>query len=215
MNSLPSGIKRAPHDAIEVHLWEIYLLRNRCHLSKMLSVYSINKAELSSVDRESAKISLSFTLLDWNRSIKAQLSEHAVPYEIVRIYKTEIERPVEKKKVYVAEDDLDILFALNTMLEDAGYDVLMSHCGAPILNENLPSTDLFILDNKMPDFTGIDLCRHLKSRSNTKHIPVIMISAFRNNATQALKAGVDDYLEKPFQMKDLLKLVEKHTAAAS
>jgi CheY-like chemotaxis protein len=214
MNSLPSGIKHAPQDVIEVQLWEIYLLRNRCQLSKMLSVYSIDKAEQNALDRESAKITFSFTLSDWNQLIREQLSEHAIPYEIVRIYKTEIHRLVEKKKVYVAEDDLDILFALNTMLENAGYDVVMSHCGAPILNENLPSTDLFILDNKMPDFTGIDLCRHLKSRNDTKHIPVIMISAFRNNATQALRAGVDDYLEKPFQMKDLLKLVEKHTAPA-
>jgi DNA-binding response OmpR family regulator len=119
---------------------------------------------------------------------------------------------VEKKKVYIAEDDLNILFALNTMLEDAGYDVLISHCGSPMLKTDLPSTDLFILDNRMPDVDGIDVCRHLKSQPSTKHVPVIMISAFRNFGSQAIRAGVDEFLEKPFDMGTLLRLVAKHTA---
>ena len=50
-----------------------------------------------------------------------------------------------------------------------------------------------------------------KRQAETNHIPVIMISAFRGLGRQALDAGVDDYLEKPFKMNDLLQLVAKYT----
>lgn len=138
-------------------------------------------------------------------------SSLAKPCDNSQTFKTELTRGIMKKKIYVAEDDLNILFALETMLEDAGYDVLPFHCGAPMLQENLPAADLFIVDKLMPDVDGLDVCRHLKSRADTKDVPLIMISALRNFKRQALREGVDDFLEKPFKMDSLLKLVAKHT----
>jgi CheY-like chemotaxis protein len=213
MNTIPSGIKRPQQDAIQIKLWEIYLLRSRINLDRILSVYSIDRSELKSSDRESARISFSFLMFDWERTIKKVLTDNSIPYDVVSTYKTDIYKQMEKKKVYIAEDDLNTLFAINTMLEDAGYDVLMSHCGEPMLKDKLPTTDIFIVDNQMPDVNGLDVCRHLKAQPETKHIPVIMISALHNIGTAALKAGVDDFLEKPFQMQDLLRLVAKHTKA--
>ena len=146
---------------------------------------------------------------DWGKTIQAMLSANGVPFEIVRTHKIDVVQHMMKKKIYV---DLDILFTLNHMLEGAGYDVLLSHCGNPMMERNIPATDLFILDKRMPDVDGVEVCRHLKAQPATKHIPVIMISAGRNFITQALKAGVDECLEKPFQMNDLLRLVSKYTA---
>jgi DNA-binding response OmpR family regulator len=80
-----------------------------------------------------------------------------------------------------------------------------------MLKSTLPSTDLFILDNKMPDIDGVDVCRHLKTQAATRDVPVIMISAARSSLSHARAAGADDFLEKPFQMHELLTLVAKHT----
>jgi CheY-like chemotaxis protein len=213
MNNIPSGLKRPLQEAIEVRLWEIYLLRSRNNLSNYLSAYALTEPEAHPhPNRESARISFQFLLSDWDKTISETLMKNHIPYEIISTFKTDIYRQPTKKKVYVAEDDLNILFALNTMLEDAGYDVVLSHCGAPMLKANLPSTDVIILDNRMPDVDGIEVCQHLKNQPSTRHIPVIMISAFRNFGSQAVKAGVDEFLEKPFEMHELLRLVAKHTA---
>jgi CheY-like chemotaxis protein len=211
MNDRPSGLKCILQEAIEIKLWEIYLTRSRFDLLNRLSAYAIDKGPLRTALRETDKISFRFMKFDWDRTLKVLLAEQSIPYEIVNSYKIDVAQAMTKRRVYVAEDDLNILFALDTMLEEAGYDVTLSHCGAPMLEKNAPVTDVYILDNRMPDVNGIDVCKHLKAQAATKHIPVIMISAARNFSREALRAGVDDYLEKPFQMHDLLHLVEKHT----
>jgi CheY-like chemotaxis protein len=211
ITDIPSGLRRPLQDVIEVRLWEIYLLHNRKNLYETLCTYSLDKGPLATDLSESKQLSFRFMLFDWARTIELMLAIHSIPYQVVHKTKVDVIRQVNKKKVYVAEDELDILFALNIMLENAGYDVLLSHCGNPIMQENLPATDLFILDKRMPDVDGIQVCRHLKSNPATKHVPVIMISAAPNFKEQALKAGVNDCLEKPFQMPDLLKLVSKYT----
>jgi CheY-like chemotaxis protein len=211
MNNTPSGLQRPLFDAIEIRVWEIYLLRSRINLNTTLSAYALHRKPYTGRNCESSKVAFRFLLSDWEKTISDLLTKNSIPFEKVSVYKADIDKTVEKKKVYVAEDDLNILFALNTLLEDAGYDVLMTHCGKPMLKRDLPSTDIFILDNRMPDIDGIEVCRHLKSQPLTKHIPIIMISAYRNFSLQARNAGVDDFLEKPFQMNDLLQLVAKHT----
>jgi two-component system, OmpR family, alkaline phosphatase synthesis response regulator PhoP len=212
MKKFPSGVKH-PHDAIEIQLWEIYLVRNRHHLYHTLSAYCLERKQHPQRQPESSKVSFHFMMYDWERTIRQLLTDNSIPFEITSTYKTDIYIQMEKKKVYVAEDDLNILFALNTMLEDAGYDVLISHCGAPMLKASLPSTDLFILDNRMPDIDGIEVCRHLKSQPETMHVPVIMISAVPEIKSKAMKAGVDAFLGKPFEMHALLELVAKHTSS--
>jgi CheY-like chemotaxis protein len=212
MNDTPSGLKSILQDAIEVKLWEIYLLRSRIDLQNRLSAYAIDKGPYRTTSQQSDQVSFRFMKFDWDRTLKFLLSEQSIPYEITSTFKVDAAGAAVKRKVYVAEDDLNILFALDTILEDAGYDVTLSHCGSPMLEKNAPITDVYILDNRMPDINGIDVCRHLKSQAATKHIPVIMISALRNCSHEALRAGVDAYLEKPFQMNELLQLVAKHTA---
>jgi CheY-like chemotaxis protein len=211
MNDMPSGLKRLNQEAIEVKLWEIYLLRNRNNLNRQLSTYSIDNGPSNNRPANPEQVIFRFMRYDWDKTIKKLLTDSSIPFETGRMFEIDVSSVARKKTVYVAEDDLSILFALDTMLENAGYDVILSHCGSPMMEHALPPTDVFILDNLMPDINGIELCKHLKMQAETKHIPVIMISALRNFDGQARKAGADEFLEKPFQMHDLLKLVAKHT----
>jgi DNA-binding response OmpR family regulator len=117
-----------------------------------------------------------------------------------------------KKKILILEDDEDILFTLTIMLENAGYDVIQLSSGQSIINNTCQYPDLYILDKRMPDMDGLDVCRHIRNQNGSERIPVIIISASPKFGPQALSAGANDFLEKPFQMKSLLTMVEKHLA---
>jgi DNA-binding response OmpR family regulator len=95
------------------------------------------------------------------------------------------------------------------MLEFEGYDVSSTLDGATVLTMN-EFPDLLLLDIWMSGQDGRDICRELKKRNNTKNIPVIMISASTDLARSAREAGADDFLEKPFNMNDLLKKIASH-----
>lgn len=117
-----------------------------------------------------------------------------------------------KKKIMVADDDPGILDVLNIMLaEIGGYDVTTTSNGQSVmdLKDNYP--DLFLLDLWMSGIDGREVCEHLKSNEQTKHIPVIIFSANRDVKTIAESVGADDHLTKPFQMNDLLEKVKKLT----
>jgi DNA-binding response OmpR family regulator len=115
-----------------------------------------------------------------------------------------------KKKVLILEDDPDILFTLSLMLENEGYDVMQLSSGKEIMEGTAELPDLYVLDKRMPDMDGLDVCRHLRSQEDCKNIPVIIISASPKFGPQAIKAGASDFLEKPFQMKNFLSLIRKY-----
>ena len=114
------------------------------------------------------------------------------------------------KKILLAEDDPDIRFILNTVLEDAGYQVETLAAGTAIVEGRLEWPDLFILDKSLPTIDGLALCKYLKIKKETRDIPIIMISSYHKLRSKAREVGVDDFLEKPFDLKVLLEQVEKH-----
>lgn len=118
---------------------------------------------------------------------------------------------MKKIKITLVEDDPDILLTLNMILEEAGYEVESFTSPIPIIEGKCSLPDLFILDKRMPDIDGLEVCRYFKSKDLTKDIPVLIISASPKFGSQALKAGACDFLAKPFQMATLLALVELHT----
>ena len=210
----PLRLTNARIRCVEVKLWGIYFLKNREELLSMLSAYALEAKPFRNNPDSTEELSYHFLAFDWERSVRSLLARNLIPFEVVSTFETNAVA-TEKKKVYLVEDDLDILFALNTMLEDAGYDVLLSHSTKPLMEETLPPTDLFILDKCMADGDGLDGYHKLRSRSDTRDTPVIMISALRSAKTQAAAAGINDFLPKPFDMKDLLRMVSKHTEAAT
>lgn len=114
-----------------------------------------------------------------------------------------------KKKVMVAEDDEGILGVLTTILEMYGYEVMVAKDETSLQNMKLNLPDLILLDVWMGSSDGRKICRFLKEQKSTKHIPVIMVSATRDLDRSARLSGADDYLEKPFDMEDLINKVKK------
>jgi len=113
-----------------------------------------------------------------------------------------------QKKVMIADDDPGILDAVEAMLEFGGYQVSSTPNGATLLDikENFP--DLLLLDIWMPGTDGRDVCKYLKAQERSKNMPIIMISASTELEKSAKEAGADDFLEKPFDMDELLQKID-------
>lgn len=136
-----------------------------------------------------------------NRKEQAQVASQA----------TEQAQKRYKPYILVVEDDAAILEALRLVLEDAGYSVQTSMKNGEVvrqkLQERLP--DLLILDILLSGHDGRDVCRYLKSREDTRHVPVVLISAHPGASATAYEAGADDFIPKPFDIDDLLERVER------
>lgn len=118
---------------------------------------------------------------------------------------------MDKKKVYIADDDPDILEVLTIILEDKGFRVTTSPDGKS-LNKLTEVPDLVLLDVRMSGSDGSEICRELKSREGTKNIPVVLISANRNLTEIAKDCGADDFISKPFDIKEIISVANKYTS---
>lgn len=114
--------------------------------------------------------------------------------------------------ILVADDDEDLLQALDFTLSQNGYNVIQAKDGAETIVEALESKpDLILLDIMMPDLDGFIACRELKNREDTKRIPIIMLTAKGEveDIKTAFKAGANDYVVKPFMMEQVLEKIEE------
>ncbi len=111
-----------------------------------------------------------------------------------------------KKKILVVEDDRDISELIAYNLEREGYDIACLYDGSQVVEfVRKRKPELIILDLMLPEVDGIDICRTLKSDVDTKHIPIIMLTAKSEEAdvVVGLQMGADDYIPKPFSPKVL------------
>ncbi len=136
------------------------------------------------------------------------IEEAPVPAPSVRSSAVE-----EIQTVLVVDDDPATLVMAETVLRSRKYKVLTAGTGREALQkvrEALP--DVVILDGMLPEVHGFDICRQIKTSERFRHIPVLMMSAvhtgWRFAADVKETYGADDYLEKPFDPKDLLRRVE-------
>ncbi|WP_448702733.1 PleD family two-component system response regulator [Mucilaginibacter sp. AW1-3] len=113
------------------------------------------------------------------------------------------------KKILIADDDPGILDAIEAMLSFKGYDVITTSDGDNVLENADTLPDLFLLDIWMPGLSGIEICKALKNNPQTAQIPVILISASLNVAKAAAEAKADNFIAKPFEMRELLTKIEK------
>jgi len=115
-----------------------------------------------------------------------------------------------QRKILVVDDDPDILEFLQVILEEEGYAVVTTDKGEyveKLYNGGLP--DLILLDVWLSGKDGRDIVKYLKSQEKTKHIPVIMFSAYPNAQEMVLKAGADDFIAKPFEIEALLAKIAR------
>jgi len=115
-----------------------------------------------------------------------------------------------KKKILIADDDPGIQDILTIIFERAGFEVEIKKNGEDLLNNKFTMPDLFLVDKQLSGYNGLDICRYLKSQRHTKIIPVIMISASPDIGRSSREAGADAYIEKPFEISNLVDLVNSY-----
>jgi DNA-binding response OmpR family regulator len=111
------------------------------------------------------------------------------------------------QKILIIEDEEGIIHLLNLYLKDAGYGVVVAKDGADGLALHARShPDLVILDIMLPALDGFEVCRRIRSWSNT---PILMLTARgdEEDRIQGLDLGADDYLVKPFSPRELVSRV--------
>jgi two-component system, OmpR family, KDP operon response regulator KdpE len=113
----------------------------------------------------------------------------------------------ERSRILVVDDETQISRVLKTTLNSQGYEVKTAsngEAGFDAISDWLP--DLLITDLSMPGMSGIELCRAVRERSN---IPIIVLSVRgeEKSKIEALDAGADDYVTKPFSVNELLARV--------
>jgi len=113
------------------------------------------------------------------------------------------------KKILIVEDEKNIVDILNFNLTKEGYDTMEAYDGQTGLQLALEQDpDLILLDLMLPQMNGFDVCRSLRDQGRTT--PVIMLTAREEEADKVLglELGADDYITKPFSMRELLARVK-------
>ncbi|RMG09206.1 MAG: hybrid sensor histidine kinase/response regulator [Cyanobacteria bacterium J055] len=122
-----------------------------------------------------------------------------------------------KASVLVVDDKPDNLRLLSTILTDQGYEVRQALSGRMALTAaRIRPPDLVLLDVKMPDLNGYQVCEQLKADEQTRHIPVIFLSALDRSPDKikGFSSGGADYITKPFQESEVVVRVEHHLEIA-
>jgi CheY-like chemotaxis protein len=112
------------------------------------------------------------------------------------------------KRILIIDDDADILLVLASVVEDAGYQVTAidrSDYLEQIDAGALP--DLILLDMLLSGQDGRQIARRLKGQAATRRIPIVMLSAHPDAQREALEAGADAFLAKPFDVDALLATI--------
>jgi CheY-like chemotaxis protein len=127
------------------------------------------------------------------------------------MHRKPIANPVrDRKLVLVVEDDAWIRTFMRDVLCDEGYDVMEAadgRTGLRLAEEHSPS--IVLLDVAMPEFTGVDVLRHLRSKRRTRMLPVVVVSAYSRVLPPNHEASVAGILVKPFQVEILLETVRQ------
>jgi DNA-binding response OmpR family regulator len=112
-------------------------------------------------------------------------------------------------RIYVIDDDMDLLKVVKSLLVKKGFDVY-TFADWEIANNSMRifEPQLILLDVFLAGIDGLDVCQKLKASPFTKHIPILLFSAFPRIAEIAIHDyGADDFIAKPFEVGDLVKKI--------
>jgi len=109
------------------------------------------------------------------------------------------------KRVLLIEDDHDIAEAISYQLDKAGLNVKVARTGEEGLECARKGVDLVLLDLNLPGMDGLEVCRMIRRQQTTAHLPIIIVSARADEVDRVLglEMGADDYVVKPFSLKEL------------
>ena len=109
--------------------------------------------------------------------------------------------------ILIVDDERDLLSVLEFNLKQAGFETLLATSGAEALAQlrrRVP--DLVLLDLMLPDLSGTEVCRAIKNNPRTRHVPVMMLTAKGEEVDKVVgfELGADDYVTKPFSVRELV-----------
>ncbi len=111
-----------------------------------------------------------------------------------------------RRRIVVIEDDRDIADAMSYALDRAGFAVRIARTGEEGLDAVRKGADLVLLDLNLPGMDGLEVCRLLRRQPGSTRTPIVIVSARGEEVDRVLglEMGADDYLVKPFSMKELV-----------
>lgn len=118
-----------------------------------------------------------------------------------------------KGRILIVEDEPFIAETVRFALEKAGYDCILAADGEEGIHAaRRERPELILLDVMLPKLNGLQVCRILKADRNLAAVPVVMVTARVQDRdyVQGKEAGASDYVTKPFELDELLTVVERH-----
>jgi two-component system phosphate regulon response regulator PhoB len=125
---------------------------------------------------------------------------------------------MKRPRILVVDDEPDLVELLKHHLAREHYEVVSAADGEAALAEakkRIP--DLIVLDLMLPGIDGLEVCRRLRAEPRTQHVPIIMLTAKaeETDAVIGLAQGADDYIRKPFGMRELVARISARLRSAS
>jgi DNA-binding response OmpR family regulator len=115
------------------------------------------------------------------------------------------------KKILIADDEPNIVAAIEFLLRQSGYEVQIANNGEEALKlVEAGAPDLVLLDVMMPVRSGYEVCARIREREDWRHIKVVMLSAKgrESEVNKGLALGADLYVTKPFSTRDLMAKIK-------
>lgn len=121
---------------------------------------------------------------------------------------------IHSSRILVVEDEPGLADSVRYSLEAEGFEVVVAVTGVDALDQARNGPDLILLDLMLPKMSGLDVCRQVRTFSD---VPIIMLTAKDSEADKVtgLELGADDYMTKPFSMRELIARVRAHLRRAS
>ena len=110
--------------------------------------------------------------------------------------------------ILIVEDERDLAETVSHALEQEGWRTATAYDGSTALDiaSREPTPDLVLLDLMLPDISGTEVCRQLRSSATTEGIPIVMLTARNDEIDRVVgfEVGADDYMGKPFSVRELV-----------
>lgn len=123
-----------------------------------------------------------------------------------------------KRKILIVEDEESLLKLATILISSQGHEVIAVSSGTEALKVLArESVDLVLLDVMLPELDGFEVCRRIKQTPETELVPVVMLTAKKNQADLDLgdEVGADWYITKPFKSANVIETVERFLNATN
>ena len=115
-----------------------------------------------------------------------------------------------KKRILIFDDDADILEVCTILLEDKGFETYtQNNCEDVLQKLDHVLPDVVLMDNKIPPNGGIPASRVIRASPDHARLPIVFFSANQDVARLAAEAGADSYIEKPFDLDNLVRVLQQ------